>query len=485
MDSVTQPVERRAKDPTLRVSIRDGQCHALMLGGGETYLGPFAIFLGAGTLQIGLLATIPAFFGALMQWVGVLAMKKTGSRRRLVVTGAGLQALVLIPLAFIPFLLGHGHAAITSLIALALLYHGAGGFITPVWNSLIGDLVKDDMRGRFFGRRNRITGINTFMALVAAGLLLEFTRRFDYAVIGFAVIFVCSSAARFGSAHWLSRYSDPPMRFPMKPEADSWQGFLAARGRAGFTRFALFAATINLAVAFSGPYFSLYMLRELQFSYLQFTLVTAASAISQFFTFRHWGELSDRFGNKKILNVCGYGIATVPLLWLVSASPTYLILIQFWGGFVWAGYSLASANYMFDAIEPEQRARAAAFQGLLNGLFVFVGSLSGALLAARLPDHLSFGSVVWKPVSVLLFIFAISGLLRLLAAATLLRRFREMREVESIGHGELLFRISHIRPIAGATFTVITGIFGDRDPEPESERPKGAFAGRFWFRLFK
>jgi len=411
-------------------------------------------------------------------------MKQTGSRRRLVVTGAGLQALVLIPLALIPFVVGHGHAAILSLIALALLYHGAGGFITPVWNSLIGDLVKDDMRGRFFGRRNRITGINTFLALVVAGLVLEFTRRIDLAVIGFAIIFVGSSAARFWSALWLSRYSDPPVRLPAHPEADTWQGFLAARGRAGFTRFSLFAATINLAVAFSGPYFSLYMLRELQFSYLQFTMVTAASAISQFFTFRYWGELSDRFGNKKILNVCGYGIATVPLLWLVSAQPAYLILIQFWGGFVWAGYSLASANYMFDAIEPEQRARAAAFQGLLNGVFVFVGSLSGALLATRLPDHLTFGSVVWKPVSVLLFIFAISGLLRLVAAATLLHRFRELREVESIGHGELLFRISHIRPIAGATFTVITGLFGDRDADPP-ERPKGASAGRFRFRLFK
>lgn len=483
MESVTEQVERRAKDTSLRVSIRDGQCHALTLGGGETYLGPFGIFLGAGTLQIGLLATIPALFGSLMQWVGVLAMKQTGSRRRLVVTGATLQALVLIPIAVIPFLLDHGHAAVLSLIALAVLYHGSGGFITPIWNSLIGDLVKDDMRGRFFGRRNRITGINTFAALVAAGLVLEFTRRFDYAVIGFAVIFAGSSAARFGSALWLSRYSDPPTRLPAHPEADSWQGFLAARGRSGFVRFSLFAATINLAVAFSGPYFSLYMLRELQFSYLQFTLVTAASAISQFLTFRFWGSLSDRFGNKKILNVCGYGIATVPLLWLVSAQVAYLIVIQFWGGFVWAGYSLASANYMFDAIEPEQRARAAAFQGLLNGLFVFVGSLSGAMLATRLPDHLTFGSVVWKPVSVLLFIFAISGLLRLLAAGTLLHRFRELRDVESIGHGELLFRISHIRPIAGATFTVITGLFGDRDEEPK--RPRGASAGRFRFRLFK
>jgi MFS family permease len=473
-------VERRAKDPSLRASIRDGQCHALMLGGGETYLGPFGIFLGAGTLQIGLLATVPALFGAIMQWVGVFLMGRFKSRRRMIVTGVVCQALVWIPLALLPFVFGAtGQAAVFALILLAMAYQATGGLVTPVWNSLIGDLVKDDMRGRFFGRRNRITGINTFLALLVAGGILEVSKRFDAAVFGFLTIFLASTLARLGSAYWLSRYSDPRPKLPQVPGADSWRGFLAARGRTGFMRFSLFAATINLAVAFSGPYFSLYMLRELRFSYLQFTLVTAASAISQFLTFRYWGELSDRFGNKKILNLCGYGIATVPVVWLFSATPAYLIVIQLWGGFVWAGYSLASANYMFDAIEPEHRARAAAFQGLLNGVFVFVGSLAGGLVASRLPARLVIGSWVWQPVSVLLFIFGISGLLRLVAAATLLRRFREVRQVESIGHRELLFRISHIRPIAGATFSVITGLLGDKEADhPEDPDAVGTSRSR-------
>lgn len=483
-----QQVDRRAKDPSLRVSIRDGQCHALMLGAGETYLGPFGILLGAGTLQIGLLATIPALFGAIMQWAGVLAMGHFSSRRRLIVTGVVCQAAVWLPMALLPFVFAHSHqAAIVGLIILAMVYQGSGGLVTPIWNSLIGDLVKEDMRGRFFGRRNRITGINTFLALVVAGLVLEGTKRLEYAVAGFAFIFVASAVARLFSAHWLSKYSDPRRKAPPHPETDSWKGFLAARGRSGFVRFALFAATINLAVAFSGPYFSLYMLRDLQFSYFQFTLVTAASAIAQFLTFRYWGELSDRFGNKKILNVCGYGIATVPLLWLTSAKVWVMIILQIWGGFVWAGYSLAAANYMFDAIEPEQRARAAAFQGLLNGVFVCVGSLAGGLVASHLPAQIHLGPWLWQPVSVLLFIFAISGLMRLLAASTLLWRFREVREVESIGHGELLFRISHIRPIAGATFSVITGLFGETsESEAEDERTQTTASGssRF-FRFFK
>lgn len=462
--SPIRSADRRAKDSSLRASIRDGQFHALMLGAGETYLGPFGIFLGASTLQIGLLATLPALFGAIMQWTGVLLMGRCESRRRLIVVGVTSQAFTFLPMALLPFVFGQAlQAATIALIVLAMAYHGAGGLVMPVWNSLIGDLVKDNMRGRFFGRRNRLTGINTFIALLVAGGLLEVSQRLDYAAFGFFTVFLLSCLARLYSARHLARYSDPRPKSPKLPEADTWRGFLGEAGRSGFVRFALFGATINLAVAFSGPYFALYMLRDLEFSYLQFALVTAASAISQFLTFRYWGELSDRFGNKKILNLCGYGIATVPLLWLWPAHSAYLVVIQFWGGFVWAGYSLASANYMFDAIEPEHRARAAAFQGLMNGMFVCAGSLSGGLVASHLPARLDILGFSWQPVSVLLFIFAISGLLRLLAASTLLRRFREIRSVESIGHGELLVRISHLRPIAGATFGVITGLWGDTD----------------------
>jgi len=46
-------------------------------------------------------------------------------------------------------------------------------------------------------------------------------------------------------------------------------------------------------------------------------------------------------------------------------------------------------------------------------------------------------------------IFLISGLIRLVAAAFLLRKFAEVRPVEPIGHRELIFRISQIKPIAG------------------------------------
>ena len=59
----------------------DGASYAVMMGCGETYLGPFGIFLKASTIQVGLLATLPQLFGAVMQWVGALNMDRFRSRR--------------------------------------------------------------------------------------------------------------------------------------------------------------------------------------------------------------------------------------------------------------------------------------------------------------------------------------------------------------------------------------------------------------------
>jgi MFS family permease len=459
---VARAADRRQNDPSLRASIRDGMSYSVMVGSGETYLGPFGIFLHATTLQIGLLATLPQLLGAVMQWVGAVAIEGFKSRRAAVVAGVTVQALMWLPIALIPFTLGSGIGPAFALIALVAVYHSAHGFAIPIWNSLIGDLVPADIRGRFFGRRNRQNGISTFVTLVAAGGILDVFERFGRVAFGFLIIFTVACAARLNSARWLARYADP--RFEVSAEQRFTFGqFLRRSPQSNFAKFVFFFATVSFAVAFSGPYFALYMLRELNLSYVEFTAVTAASTITQFLAFSYWGELTDRFGNKKILNICGWGIGIVPLLWLFSPALWYMMVIQVYGGFVWAGFSLAAANFMFDAVSPPKRARCAAYQGMVNGVCVFAGSLLGGFVAGHLPASFTVFGWTWTPVSTLLFIFLISGFMRLVTAAIALRHFKEVRDVERVSHHDLIFTITQLKPIAGATFDLITGLFRDHD----------------------
>jgi formate-dependent nitrite reductase membrane component NrfD len=75
----------------------------------------------------------------------------------------------------------------------------------------------------------------------------------------------------------------------------------------------------------------------------------------------------------------------------------------------------------------------------------------------------SIGPWRYTPVSMLPALFLISGLMRAVSAGVFLRRFREVRPVEPIRHRDLIFRVSHIRPIAGATFSLFTGLFLEQE----------------------
>ena len=438
--------------------MRDGVAHAVMLGSGENYFSVYAIHLQASVLQIGFLSALPPFLSTFFQFGAVALIERLGKRRSMLVTSATAQALLLLPIAVLGSFHLPGQTLVSVLIAIVILYWGASGFIAPLWTSLIGDLVPPEQRGRFFGRRNVYIGIATVSSLALAGLTLELSRVFQMESIGFAIIFGVALLARLYSARCLSQYPDPKMDLSPEHRFSLWD-FLRRSHHSNFARFVYFQASMNFAVFLAAPYFAVYMLRDLGFNYFQFTLITLASLLAQFLPMHYWGQISDSFGNKKVLTISGAGVILAPILWLFSSNFYWLIFAQLYGGFVWAGYNLATANFMFDAVSPPKRARCVAYQSLVNAIMLLLGSLLGAWLTGPrfaepmrdlLPVFLSHGSEF--PM-----LFLISGGLRLFLLIFWVGRFHEVRTVEQIGHRELVFRISHLRPIAGATFGFLMG----------------------------
>lgn len=454
------------KDPSLRASLRDGMAHSVMLGAGESYLNAFAIFLRGSALQIGLLASVPPLIGTWLQIVAISALEKVHSRKALLVHNALLQAALWIPIAAIPFILPQGFQ-VWALLLLVTAYFICANLAGPVWNSLIGDLVPADIRGSFFGFRNKYSGMCTFGALLIAGKILDLFERWDWAALGFLTIFVAAFTARLVSAKFLAQYEDPPFSI-QESERFSFFQFVRRTPRSNFAKFVIFCSGMNLSAFIAGPYFALYMLRDLHFTYGEFTLITAVATLAQFLTMHLWGRLSDQFGNKKILTVSSIGVCIIPFFWLMTSSVSWILVIQTYAGFVWAGFNLAAANFMFDAVSPPKRARCVAFQGAINAAFVLIGSMIGSTIATYTPTSWPLQSAWNTPESIYLRVFFISGVMRIVVAVCGIPLFREVRDVEEISHRELIFRITHLRPLSGATFGLIAERFRrprhDEDP---------------------
>ena len=438
--------------------IKEAKLDAVKIGAGETYLPALGVFLGGTPLQIGALSTLPFLIGAIAQSCGMWLAEKVRSRRQLSIRLIRIQALLCVPIAVIPFAFESGWYAVAVLIGVAALYQITIGMLAPVWSSLAGDIIPPTSRGEFFGFRNKWMAILTFAGVLFAGQVMHYCSERKMTEWGFLVIMTLAGIARYLSASPLRTVSDPLLHVPHEAKFSFWQ-FISRAKHSNFVKFVFFVSFMNFSAAICGPYFAMYMLNNLSYSYHEYTLVVAAVMLAQFLVMRSWGAISDQFGNRKILTVCGTLVSFNPLLWLISSKLWFVILVQMYSGIFWAGFSLAAANFVFDAVSVSKRARCFAYQAIINGVLVFAGSLLGGFLVTQVPSTWCRQLAYFVEPSPFLVLFAISGVLRAFGVLFILPTFKEVRQVESIRGHQLLIRISSVRPIWDATFAFVSNSY--------------------------
>lgn len=454
-----------AKDPqvdrSLKHSLKDGAWFSVMIGMAESYFAAFAIFLRASASQIGILAAVPPLLASFTQLLSAWLGRRLDKRREIIVFGAVLQAGVLIPLALLPFFLPD--TAIGVLIVCAVIYFVGPNLGAPHWGSLMGDLVPENRRGRFFALRTRLSSLANFTSLIAAGFLLQGFDLLGATYWGFALIFLIAAGARARSAWHLLQMMDPPRHVDSAPLP--WLSDLRAGLReSGLLRFTIFFALMQASVAIASPFFALYMLRDLQFSYVGFMFNTAASVCVQFLTLSRWGRLSDLFGNRLIMVTTGFAIPFLPSLWLVSTNYWWLLAVQMLSGLCWAGFSLSATNSVFDLTPRARRTTLMAFHSVLAATGVFVGATAGGWLGSHLPNTVTLFDETFDWLTPLYGVFVASTIARLLVAAWFLPRLKELRRVRPMTHRGLIFRVTRLHPVSAAMFEVV-----GRSKRPEDE----------------
>ncbi len=450
------PAPVRKSDPlterSLRHSLKDAAAYATMFGAGETYLSAFALFLKATPPQIGLLVSLPTLLASFVQLLSAWLGRRTGRRKGIILGGAGLQALAWLPIVLLP--LFFPAAAVPLLIGAVVLYQCGAHLATPQWGSLMGDIVAERRRGRFFALRTRIVSMVTFVSLALAGTVLHVFDERGRALTGFIVIFGAAMLGRIISVYHLGRMHDPPGHVAAL-EVPLGRGSLERLIGSNFVRFSLFFALMQFSVAISSPYFSVYMLRDLEFSYAQFMMNSGMSVLVQFLTLNRWGRISDIFGNRRILSTTGMLLPLMPLLWMVSPRFGYLLVVQALSGLAWAGFTLSASNFLYDLIAREKRVTYLAIHNILASTGIFLGALIGGYLAITLPARVDVAGFTWAWLSPLLGVFAVSALARTVVLLLLLPRIREVRRVRPISFSNVIFRVTRVNALAGLMFDIV------------------------------
>jgi len=449
---LTAPAETSDPDAlcmrTRTLSIWEGSLWAVLWGFGESYIAPFALLLNAGNMAMAFVGTGPVLIAALAQLTGASLLDRLGKRMPIILTGASVHCLSYLLLFAFPVLLPAG--TIPALLLCVTLCFFSVGLTIPSWMSLMGDVVNPADRGRYFSNRTRIIMYSMLAAMLLAGLTVNLWKDAGHPLAGFGFLFGIAALARWISLFFMRRHYDAPLKKKEKTDYFSFFDFVRATPRSNFAKFTFTVALMNGTTQIASPFFAVYMLRDLQWSYLQFTVNMAVFLLSQTLFVRWWGALSDRHGNRSTLVATSWLLPLLPLFWIFSTNYFVLLLAQMLSGAAWSGFNLAASNFVYDAVTPAKRARAFSYYNVINGVFSVAGAmLIGAAIAEQAPSAFTLGPVHIALSSSLPVVFIVSAVARAVAAALMLPRFKEVRDAEPISTMRILWRLGVGQPLFG------------------------------------
>ena len=460
-------MEENKTKKSLKYSVYDGAAFAIMDGMTANFLTPFAVALKASVSMIAALTYVPQLVGAFIQLFAAKTVEIFSDRRKIIVASSLINAVLWIPLLLIPYLTPNHRYLLIIYVSLQTL---VSQLANPVWNSLMGDIVPKYERGNFFGLRNKVVESTSFLAALSAGLILNYFSAIN-PFFGFTILFSAAFIGRMlSSVFRCMMHSPAPESVPV--EKFSVIDFVKKMDNTNYGHFVSYIVLFKLAVSVSSPFFAVYMLRDLKLSYLQYTFVIAAELVGSFSSMGLWGRIIDKRGTKFVLYAAGLLTPIVPFLWLFSKNIYWLILVELFTGFAFAGFNLSTSNFIFDSVQPENRVRCIAYYKFFEGIAAFLGAALGGFLVAYLP--------AWIFVSSIPIVFIISGIFRIAVSLTQLQKLKEARLIE-LGLGHSFFkRFLMIRPSEGFVFDVI-GKYHKHDEEkrrkvsqPKAEKQKPA-----------
>lgn len=222
------------------------------------------------------------------------------------------------------------------------------------WTAWVGDFVPSRLRGRYFGKRNRLTSLSTIsFMLLSMGVLnyFEASRQAYLTLIGVAI------AGRMISMMIIHLIQSPDPTGGSISQAKWAKEISDLRTHHTLLRFILFGTIAGFWLAGAGAIAALYAFNDLGATPAKFTSFSLAATVSGAICVPLWGKLIDRHGAIPIIMITFFAWRVGDLGWLLITPDTlnWMYLIWLWGGAMAMGYLLATFTVILKLIPKKSR----------------------------------------------------------------------------------------------------------------------------------
>lgn len=279
--------------------------------------------------------------------------------------------------------------------AVAGLWIGAWFFVSSFctsitgvsWNAWVQEWVPIRLRGKYFGRRNRLLQFSTLSFLLLAGWVLA---AWDYSRTAFQLVVAFAVCMRMLSLLWQLRMPTEASSAPPSRGATLSAQFVTFRQARPFLRFIAFGAMWSFAANIFGPFYHVFMFEELRLSALQVGTLSVCGAIGAALSMPAWGALLDRYGNKSVMAVSLGLWQAQNLAWcfITPDNTDWLYAMWLWGGLTNAGFILGQFTLLLKLLPVPARNLALGMNLAVTSFFAAIAPvLGGAILEFFLARH--------------------------------------------------------------------------------------------------
>lgn len=275
----------------------------------------FLTELGATAFDFGLIAAITSLSLGFQILAGAMDTHLT-RRKPVWMAIIFSHRTVFLGVLLAPTLFGPGRERIWFIIAFIALHEALTNLGTPLWYSWMADLLPRQTLGRLWATRQwAVTLVSTLLGAGMAVAYYIFEMRGE-AVGGFVVIGGLCLVLGLTDVILFKWVPEPP---PERVEGGHLIETLMQPLRdPEFRPFLVFRAWFQFSAALAYPFFTVYMIDQLQISALTTQLVFLMTPVGIILSTRLWGLLCDTYGERPVMVVILCGKMMIPLAFIIA-----------------------------------------------------------------------------------------------------------------------------------------------------------------------
>ncbi|TWE08260.1 Na+/melibiose symporter-like transporter [Neobacillus bataviensis] len=353
-----------------KISIYHGMVSTIAVNLASNYFPIFAIsILGATNYQVGLISSLPPLVALMMTIPAAILLNRLELQKKTVAMSVLWARMMFLLLACVVFI-HSSYQAWIFLIIVALM--NVPGTISNIgWQTLISGMIKENRRGAFFSDRNRLLTIVGMITTLIIGVVMKSQTHHAWA---YQILFVIAFLFGLLEVFYLMKHrEEPQIKQDQKKSSMDWSIFQDR----GYKWFLITALCFNFTWQMAWGLFNIYNVKYVHATILWISIFSVANQLVQIFSFPLWKKWAEQRSNTLMLVWVAVGMATAPVLNILSTNVYYITFVSMTSGFFVSGTTLLLFNLLLEQSPEEKRTYCITTYNVLLSFVAFIAPQIG------------------------------------------------------------------------------------------------------------